>query len=100
MARRAKSKVAGGGGDGVDAAEIASSAELEEILGHRFGRPELLTLALTHRSFVYDAEAQGGVGAAAGLSLADPSLDNEQLEFMGDAVLGLLVAEALCQRFP
>jgi len=105
MARRTKSKAGGGGGDGVEAAEIASPEDLEEVLGHRFGRPELLTLALTHRSYVYDAEAQGGTGAGAattaeGLSLADPSLDNEQLEFMGDAVLGLLAAEALCQRFP
>jgi ribonuclease III len=103
MARRAKSKAGGGGGDGVGAAEIASPAELQEILGHRFGRPELLTLALTHRSYVYDAETQGGAGAGAGLSpadLSDPSLDNEQFEFMGDAVLGLLAAEALCQRFP
>jgi ribonuclease-3 len=83
----------------VDAAEIASPAELEAVLGHRFGRPELLTLALTHRSYVYDADAQGGA-ALSGVELADPSLDNEQLEFMGDAVLGLLAAEALCQRFP
>jgi ribonuclease-3 len=29
-----------------------------------------------------------------------PSQDNEQLEFMGDAVLGLVVAQALCERFP
>lgn len=69
--------------------------ELEAVLGHAFRRPELLTLALTHRSFVYDA----GI-AAAGEDLADPSHDNEQLEFMGDAALGLLVAEALCERFP
>jgi ribonuclease III len=96
MARRGKPKVVGGAGDEVDAAAIASPAELEAVLGHRFGRPELLTLALTHRSYVYDAEAQVGPVA----DLADPSLDNEQLEFMGDAVLGLLAAEALCQRFP
>ncbi len=67
------------------------------MLGHRFKRPELLTLALTHRSYVYDAEASGGIPPA---NLADPSLDNEQLEFMGDAALGLLAAEALCRRFP
>jgi ribonuclease-3 len=71
------------------------TADLERVLGHRFRRPELLTLALTHRSFVYDAGA-----AEAGEDLADPSHDNEQLEFMGDAALGLLVAEALCKRFP
>jgi ribonuclease-3 len=68
--------------------------ELEQVLGHRFGRPELLTLALTHRSFVYDGQRPEGMDPG------HPSQDNEQLEFMGDAVLGLVVAEALCERFP
>jgi ribonuclease-3 len=68
--------------------------QLEHVLGHTFTRPDLLTLAVTHRSFVYEA------GPQPGKDLADPSQDNEQLEFMGDAALGLLVAEALCQRFP
>jgi ribonuclease-3 len=68
---------------------------LERLLGHTFKRPELLTLALTHRSYVYDRAASGLTG-----DLADPSQDNEQLEFMGDAALGLLAAEALCRRFP
>lgn len=72
-----------------------TAAELELLLGHRFQRPELLTLALTHRSFVYD-----GLGIAGGADAADPSQDNEQLEFIGDAALGLLVAEALYLRFP
>ena len=71
--------------------------ELEQLLGHTFARPELLTLALTHRSFVYDQEAGSGGSTT---NLADPSLDNEQLEFMGDAALGLIAAEMLCQRFP
>ncbi len=35
--------------------------ELEAKLGHRFGRPELLSLALTHRSYTY--EARHGVPA-------------------------------------
>jgi ribonuclease-3 len=64
------------------------------VLGHRFSRPELLTLALTHRSFVFDGARPGGMDPG------HPSQDNEQLEFMGDAVLGLIVAEALCERFP
>jgi len=76
-------------------AELATLEELERLLGHRFHQPELLTLALTHRSFVYDAAASGATG-----NLADPSQDNEQLEFMGDAALGLLAAESLCRRFP
>jgi len=77
-----------------EASGANSAAELEQVLGHRFARPELLTLALTHRSFVYDGARPGGMDPG------HPSQDNEQLEFMGDAVLGLLVAEALCERFP
>ena len=102
MARRTKSNTAGSA-DGVaesataDAAQSGPRDELEQLLGHRFARPELLTLALTHRSYVYDVEASGATPPA---NLADPSLDNEQLEFMGDAALGLLAAEALCRRFP
>ena len=71
-------------------------AALERVLGHRFARPELLTLALTHRSFVFDA----GQTAGDATDPTDPSQDNEQLEFVGDAVLGLLAAEALANRFP
>lgn len=71
-----------------------SAAELERILGHRFARPALLELALTHRSFVYDGARPDG------MEPGHPSEDNEQLEFMGDAVLGLVVAEALIERFP
>ena len=49
-------------------------------LGHAFADPQLLDDALTHRS----AQAR----------------HNERLEFLGDAVLGFLVAEALWRRFP
>jgi ribonuclease-3 len=58
---------------------------------HHFQRPELLTLALTHRSLAYETNPE---------TLLDPSSDNEQLEFVGDAVLGLAVAESLYRRFP
>lgn len=51
---------------------------LESALGHRFGDPRLLRQALTHRS--YSAQ------------------HNERLEFLGDSVLGLAVAELLFQR--
>lgn len=53
---------------------------LEERLGHGFEDQELLTRALTHRS----------AGAP----------NNERLEFLGDAVLGFLVAERLYRHFP
>ena len=53
---------------------------LERRIGHRFADPALLVQALTHRSF----------GAA----------HYERLEFLGDAVLGAIAAEALYARFP
>jgi ribonuclease III len=61
------------------------------LLDHVFQRPELLTWALTHRSLAYETNPE---------SLPDPAADNEQLEFLGDAVLGLAVAESLFRRFP
>lgn len=70
--------------------------ELERLLAHTFTSPALLTLALTHRSVVYDTT----VTLAGSANPADPSHDNEQLEFVGDAVLGLVAAEALYRRFP
>jgi ribonuclease-3 len=60
-------------------------------LGHTFKDPSLLERALTHRSLSYETNPE---------SLTDTSADNEQLEFVGDAVLGLIVAEALYRRFP
>jgi ribonuclease-3 len=63
----------------------------EALFGHVFARPELLTWALTHRSLTYESNPD---------TLPPPSADNEQLEFVGDAVLGLVVAEALFRRFP
>ena len=79
--------------------------ELEGRLGHRFRRPELLELALTHRSHTY--EARNGVPAVLLPAHPDqrdqrnaPGTDNEQLEFLGDAVLGLVVTEALFREFP
>jgi ribonuclease-3 len=58
---------------------------------HSFERPDLLTWALTHRSLAYETNPE---------TLPNPTADNEQLEFVGDAVLGLAVAEALFRRFP
>jgi ribonuclease III len=55
---------------------------LETGLGHRFQRPEHLQVAVTHRSFSPDAP------------------NNETLEFLGDAVLALAMADLLMRRFP
>ena len=79
--------------------------ELETLLRHRFTRPELLTRALTHRSLAYEQRLAGSEGPAGGAEAAsgvgsDPDSDNEQLEFLGDAVVGFLVAEDLCKRYP
>ena len=71
---------------------------LEESLGHHFQRRELLEQALTHSSQAREVEALGaGSNSSSGGS---PSGDNEMLEFLGDAVLGLAASEALFQRFP
>ena len=68
---------------------MPAEASAETILGHRFARPDLLREALTHRS----ASTTGGRRTPAVAS-------NERLEFIGDRVLGLLVAEWLAERFP
>ena len=61
--------------------------ELESVLGYRFHDKGLLEHALTHRSRVHE-DASGGV------------VDNESLEFLGDAVLGLVVSDRLFREFP
>lgn len=74
--------------------------ELEAALGHHFSRPELLLCALTHRSLAHElAQADGSIQAA-GSTQAAAWEDNERLEYLGDAVLGLVVAEALYIAHP
>jgi ribonuclease-3 len=67
---------------------------LEESLGHHFQRQGLIEQALTHSSQAREVEALGAVDPSARQS------DNEQFEFLGDAVLGLVTTEALFHRFP
>ncbi|WP_346727579.1 ribonuclease III [Zestomonas insulae] len=55
-------------------------SRLERQLGHTFGNPDLMVLALTHRSFA--------------------GRNNERLEFLGDAILNFVAGEALFSRFP
>jgi ribonuclease III len=62
-------------------------AAFETRLGYRFRDRGLLEHALTHKSKAHE-DPSGGV------------MDNESLEFLGDAVLGLVVADALCRTFP
>ena len=77
----------------------AELAELEAALGHCFARPELLVRALTHRSLANE-RASSEKALASGKIKAATTGDNERLEFLGDAVLGLVVAEALFLLHP
>lgn len=64
----------------------AGLAPLEETLGHRFAQPDLLIEALTHPSAI----RRRGISRRG----------YERLEFLGDRVLGLIIAELLWRRFP
>ena len=67
-----------------NARPAASPQILRETLGIHI-EPDMLILALTHRSFAHEA---GGIPT------------NERLEFLGDSVLGIVVTEALYRRHP
>src|SRR5271165_6444559 len=82
-----------GGGPSKSAGAACSSGStelvsetLDAILGYHFTRPDLPREALTHRSAL-QGKRTGHVS-------------NERLEFIGDRVLGLLIAEWLAERFP
>ena len=66
---------------------MANAAELAEKLGIRFSRIEFLEEALTHRSFLNENPSW-------------PLPNNERLEYLGDAVLELVITEFLYQKFP
>jgi ribonuclease-3 len=68
---------------------------LEDALGHRFQQRALLEQALTHSSYARETESQN-------VSSASPvqQPDNEQMEFLGDAVLAFIVSQELFRRFP
>ncbi len=60
---------------------------IQSALAYTFRQPALLEEALTHRSFVNEVKRK-------------TERDNERLEFLGDAVLSLVVSEYLTQTFP
>ncbi len=66
--------------------EQAKNSAFERELGISFRQPELLKQALTHSSFVNE--------------FTEAAHDNERLEFLGDAVLDLIVADMLYQKYP
>ena len=53
---------------------------LEEALGIHLQNPVLLSLALTHRSYIYETAGEG-------------QSSNERLEFMGDSILALICSD-------
>lgn len=60
---------------------------LEQLLGLHFHHPELLQLALTHRSYIYESAGEGRTS-------------NERLEFLGDSILALISADFLYRTYP
>lgn len=65
----------------------ATWCDLEARLGHRFADRELLARAMTHRSYANEQRTL-------------PGHDNERLEFLGDAVLDLIIGHQLFRRHP
>ena len=65
---------------------VSEIAELESVLGHPFRDPRWLVQALTHSSRIPERTAD------------DPAESNEKLEFLGDAVLELLVSRGIGSR--
>ena len=65
---------------------MAEFDELQTRLGYRFRDPDLLRLALTHPSVAHE--------------LGSSVQTNQRLEFLGDAVLQLVLTRALYDRFP
>lgn len=84
--------------------QIGPRQKIEALLGRSFTRPALLDEALTHRSAANESRQR--IKAASGAAVGGAprgrsgSGSNERLEFIGDRVLGLLMAEWLIERFP
>ncbi|MCJ7680778.1 MAG: ribonuclease III, partial [Candidatus Aminicenantes bacterium] len=62
-------------------------ARFEKKINYDFKNKELLEQALTHSSYAYENQSE-------------EKKDNEVLEFLGDSVLGFVVADYLCASFP
>jgi ribonuclease-3 len=73
----------------LDPERAALLEQLQSLLDYRFRNPTLLDLALTHSSVAYEEQQQ-----------RHPQDDNEQMEFLGDAVLGFIVTEHLFRTYP
>jgi ribonuclease-3 len=62
---------------------------LESAIGYEFRNRKILVRALTHKSRAYEDGSPG-----------NPTFDNEQLEFLGDSILGFIVSDWLVHRYP
>jgi len=65
---------------------ITNVQQLEQLLAYTFNDQRLPAQALTHPSYLHEMGGEGG--------------DYQRLEFLGDAVLGLLLAELLYEKYP
>ncbi len=83
----ARSAAHGAEAQGETASARARRTELEGLLGYAFRDRRLLEESMTHRSLLNEIQQEG-------------RRDNERLEFLGDAVLGLLIAEWLMEAYP
>ena len=61
--------------------------EAQRAIEYVFRQPELLEEALTHRSYINELKAKGG-------------RDNERLEFLGDAIIAVIISQYLTEIFP
>ncbi|UCD85190.1 MAG: ribonuclease III [Deltaproteobacteria bacterium] len=66
---------------------ICKNKELENKINHKFKNTELIDQALTHKSYIHECDLP-------------PLASNERLEFLGDAVLGLIIGHELFKKYP
>jgi len=71
----------------VDKSRLSRLKKFERLIKHVFRNKQLLSQALIHRSYAYE-HTDGKIS------------DNERLEFLGDAVLGLAISDCIFARFP
>jgi len=76
-----------------DETPIPNLELLETVIAYNFNDHILLERAITHRSWAHEQVAPGD-------ELQARKLHNESLEFLGDSVLGLIVANYLCNSYP
>jgi ribonuclease-3 len=81
---------------GIVSVMTGNQEQLEERLGYRFKKPDLLQRALTHSSAIPELRASFAAEPSGG----PIPQDNELLEFLGDAVLDMLASEYLLAAFP